>query len=61
MAKYSVETMSLYCITHSHKDNKMKNFFKKIADALDTFNRARAAAYFSRMGRDDLAKKIMTE
>jgi len=39
----------------------MKSFFKKILSGLEAFNRARAAAYFSRIGRNDLAKKIMTE
>jgi hypothetical protein len=37
----------------------MKAFFKKIIDILDSINRARAAAMFVRMGRNDLARNIM--
>lgn len=37
----------------------MKNFFKRIIDILDSINRARAASYFTRMGRYDLARAIM--
>jgi hypothetical protein len=39
----------------------MKKILKNILSVVDSFNRARAAAYFTRLGRPDLAKKIMTE
>jgi len=39
----------------------MKRFLKNLLDIIDSFNRARAAAYFTRLGRPDLARKIMTE
>jgi hypothetical protein len=37
----------------------IKNVFKRILDILDSMNRARAASYFVRMGRPDLAKAII--
>lgn len=37
----------------------MKTVLKRILDILDSMSRARAATYFVRMGRPDLAKAIM--
>jgi len=51
--------MSLYCITHSHKENKMKSILDTIYAVLESIGRAKAAAHLSRQGRHDEAKAIL--
>lgn len=37
----------------------MRKIFVKMLDILDAINRARVAAHFTRMGRNDLARAVM--
>jgi hypothetical protein len=37
----------------------MKSFFKYLYEVAESVGRARAAAHYSRMGRNDLARQIM--
>jgi len=38
----------------------VKNLISKLLCVLDSFNKARRATAFTRMGRNDLAKDVMT-
>jgi hypothetical protein len=59
LAKYSVETMSNYKETHSHKETKMKKIINTIYEIMESIGRAKAAAHLSRMGLHDEAKALM--
>jgi hypothetical protein len=39
----------------------MKSLFKYLYEVAESFGRARAATHYTRMGRPDLAKRIMLE
>ena len=59
LAKYSVETMSNYKETHSHKETKMKKIFNVIYEIMESMGRAKAAAHLSRQGLHKEAKALM--
>jgi hypothetical protein len=50
---------SLLCITHSHKETKMKKILNTIYEVMESIGRAKAAAHLSRMGLHDEAKALM--